>query len=160
MRAVHGGRGTRPAAPPPRQYRRGRGRRVENAVMCVLVAAGLVPHSYLLTTRGRTSGRARHNPVTLVESDGRRWLVAPYGPVPWVLNARAAGWVAISRRGRKHTYSVRDVAPAEAGPVLKRYVGIARVTRPYFRARVDAPVRDFVAEAAAHPVFELVASGE
>ena len=37
--------------------------------MSVLVAAGLVPHSYLLTTRGRRTGQVRKNPVLLVEQD-------------------------------------------------------------------------------------------
>ena len=45
--------------------------------MSALVSAGLVPGSYLLTTRGRRTGRARRNPVAVVEHDGRRWLVAP-----------------------------------------------------------------------------------
>ena len=74
-----------------RQYRPGRGRHVENTIMSALVRAGLVPRSYLLTTRGRTTGLPRTNPVVPVDHDGRRWLVAPYGAVSWVHNARAAG---------------------------------------------------------------------
>ena len=76
---------------PARQYRPGRGRHVENTIMSALVRAGLVPRSYLLTTQGRRTGKPRTNPVVPVEHDGRRWLVAPYGPVSWVHNARAAG---------------------------------------------------------------------
>lgn len=56
----------------PRRYRRGRTHRVENVVMSALVRAGIVPHSYLLTTRGRRTGRTRANPVTVVEHGGRR----------------------------------------------------------------------------------------
>src|SRR5690348_8147640 len=82
----------------PRQYRPGRGRHVENTIMSTLVRAGLVPRSYLLTTRGRKSGQPRTNPVVPVEHGGRRWLVAPYGPVSWVHNARAAGRVTLTRR--------------------------------------------------------------
>jgi hypothetical protein len=93
--------------------------------------------------------------VTLVESEGRRWLVAPYGPVSWVHNARAAGRVTLSRRGRRVDCTVREVSPEEAGPVLKQYIQLARPTRPYFRAGPDAPVEEFVAEADQHPVFEL-----
>jgi hypothetical protein len=36
---------------PNRRYRPSRWRRLANMVMSVLVAAGLVPHSYLLTAR-------------------------------------------------------------------------------------------------------------
>ena len=140
---------------PARQYRPSRGRRVGDAIISVFIRAGLVPSSYLLTTRGRKTGRPRTNPVTVVEHDGKRWLVAPYGPVSWVHNARAAGRVTLRRRFDTWEYAVREVSSQEAGPVLKRYVRIATATRPYFRATVDSPVEDFVAEADRHPVFEL-----
>ena len=65
-----------------KEYKPGRWRRVENAVMSALVRAGLVPSSYLLTTKGRKTGQMRSNPVTIVEYAGKRWLVAPYGAVP------------------------------------------------------------------------------
>lgn len=140
---------------PARQYRPGRGRGVENSIMSALVRAGLVPRCYLLTARGRKTGRARTNPVVPVEHDGRRWLVAPYGPVSWVLNARAAGQVSLTRRRDTRDYVIREVAADEAGPVLRRYVLIARATRAYFQAGKDSAVEDFVAEADRHPVFEL-----
>jgi hypothetical protein len=70
-------------------------------------------------------------PVTLVEEDGRRWLVAPYGEVNWVRNARAAGRVMLSR-GR-HTEIVRivELGAQEGAPVLKRYVTEVPITRPF-----------------------------
>jgi deazaflavin-dependent oxidoreductase (nitroreductase family) len=148
---ARGGGSSRPA----RQYRPSRGRRVGDAIMSVFVRAGVVPSTYLLTTRGRRTGRPLTHPVTVVEHDGRRWLVAPYGPVSWVYNARAAGQVSVGRRGDRRAYAIREVSAEEAGPVLKRYVGIATATRPYFRADKDSPVEDFVAEADRHPVFEL-----
>lgn len=138
-----------------RTYRKSGGRRAGDAIIGVLIRAGLVPHSYLLTTRGRKTGRLRTNPVTVVEWDGRRWLVAPYGPVSWVHNARAAGRVTLRRRRETRDYAVREVPPEEAGPVLQQYVQIARPTRPYFRAHNEAPVEEFIGEAGLHPVFEL-----
>jgi deazaflavin-dependent oxidoreductase (nitroreductase family) len=143
-----------------RQYRPGRGRHVENTVMSALVRAGLVPRSYLLTTRGRKTGQPHTNPVVPVEHGGRRWLVAPYGPVAWVHNARAAGRVSLTRRRDTRHYTIREVSPDEAGPVLKRYVRLAPSARAYFQAAKDSPVEDFIAEAARHPVFELTAAGE
>jgi deazaflavin-dependent oxidoreductase (nitroreductase family) len=138
-------------------FRMTRARRVGDAAVSVLIRAGIVPRSYLLTTRGRRTGRPRTTPVTVVERAGRRFLVAPYGPVSWVLNARAAGRVTLSRGWRRSEYALREVLADEAGPVLKQYVGIARPTRPYFRATPDASVAQFVAEADRHPVFELIA---
>ena len=131
--------------------------RIGNVLITPLIRAGLVRGSYLLTTRGRKTGQLRTTPVTLVERDGKQWLVAPYGAVPWVLNARAAGTVSLQRRGRPRRYSVREVSATEAGPVLKNYVRIARPTRPYFSATVDAPAEQFAAEAERHPVFALEA---
>ena len=153
---ARGGGSSRPA----RQYRPSRGRRVGDAIMSVFVRAGVVPSTYLLTTRGRRTGRPLTHPVTVVEHDGRRWLVAPYGPVSWVHNARAAGWVSVGRRGDRRAYAIREVPAAEAGPVLKRYVGVATATRLYFQADKDSPVQDFVAEADRHPVFELIPISE
>jgi deazaflavin-dependent oxidoreductase (nitroreductase family) len=149
---AQGGRRARPA----RQFRPSRGRRVGDAIMRVFVRAGLVPSTYLLTTRGRKTGRPLTHPATVVEQEGRRWLVAPYGAVSWVHNARAAGRVILGRRGDRRDYAIREVPAEEAGPVLKRYVGVATATRPYFGADKDAPVEEFVAEADRHPVFELL----
>jgi deazaflavin-dependent oxidoreductase (nitroreductase family) len=123
--------------------------------MGALVRVGVVPSSYVLTTKGRKTGRVRSNPVTIVEHDGRRWLVAPYGPVSWVHNARAAGRVTLSRRRTTRHYTIREASAVEAGPVLKRYLAVATATRKYFQADKDAPVEQFVAEADRHPVFEL-----
>jgi deazaflavin-dependent oxidoreductase (nitroreductase family) len=145
---------------PARQYRPGRGHHVENTIMSALVRAGLVPRSYLLTTRGRKSGQPRTNPVVPVEHGGRRWLVAPYGPVSWVRNARAAGQVSLTRRRDTRHYTIREASPDEAGPVLKRYARLAPSARPYFQATKDSPVEDFIAEADRHPVFELTPAGE
>ena len=139
-----------------RQFRRSRGRRVGDAILGVFVRAGLVPHTYILTTRGRRTGRPLSHPATVVEQEGRRWLVAPYGAVSWVHNARADGRVSLTRRGKRRDYVVREVPVAQAGPVLKRYVAVATATRPYFGADKDAPVEDFTAEASRHPVFELL----
>lgn len=140
----------------PKTYRKSRARRVGDAITGVLIRAGVVPHSYLLSTTGRRTGKRRTTPVTIVEQDDHKWLVAPYGQVGWVHNARAAGEVALSRRGRSSRYRVREVGATDAAPVLKAYVQIARPTRPYFRARHDAPVEEFAREADRHPVFELL----
>jgi deazaflavin-dependent oxidoreductase (nitroreductase family) len=129
---------------------------VGDAILSLFIRAGLVPSTYLLTTTGRKTGRARTNPVTIVERDGRRWLVAPYGVVSWVRNARADQRVVVRRRLDRRAYTVREASAEEAGPVLKDYVRIATPTRPYFEASKDDPVADFVAEADRHPVFELI----
>ena len=132
-------------------------RRIANGLMRQLLRLGLAPRTtMLLIVPGRRSGTPRSTPVTLVEEDGQRWLVAPYGPVGWVLNARAAGQVELSRGRRSETVRVKELAPEAAAPVLKAYVERVRITRPYFDVAPDAPLAAFAAEAAKHPVFQII----
>jgi deazaflavin-dependent oxidoreductase (nitroreductase family) len=129
-------------------------RRLANWLMKALLRAGVGPKaSYLLTVRGRKSGKMRTTPVTLVEREGQRWLVAPYGEVNWVRNARVAGEVTLTRGRRSETVPVVELSPEESAPILKEYVKRVPVTEPYFDAAPDAPVEAFVAEAERHPVF-------
>ena len=136
-------------------YRLTRPRRLINVVFRGLARLGLGGrHTYLLTVRGRKSGRAHSTPVTLVE-DGGRWLVAPYGEVGWVRNARVAGTVTLRCGRRTETVEIEEVSPAEAAPVLREYIRHVEVTRPFFDAGIDSPLETFEAEAARHPVFRI-----
>jgi deazaflavin-dependent oxidoreductase (nitroreductase family) len=140
-------------------YRLGRTRRLVNAVVTPLVRFGLAGrNTYLLTVEGRRSGRPYSTPVTLVADGERRWLVAPYGERSWVKNARAAGWVELSRAGTTERFDVTEVHADEAGPVLRRYLRRNRVTGMFFEAKASDPVEVFIAEAVRHPVFRLSAS--
>jgi len=138
-------------------YRLTSARQLANVVVKVLLRLGATPNStYLLTTRGRRSGRLHATPVNLVEEDDRRWLVAPYGPVDWVYNAQAAEQVTITRRCRSETVRIAEVTdPSEAARVLKFYVTRVPITRSYFDAAHDAPVEAFAADVRRHPVFRL-----
>lgn len=140
-----------------RTYELGLGRRIVNSIVTALVRLGLGPaQTYLLTIPGRRSGRPRTTPVTLVEEAGERWLVAPYGAVGWVRNARAAGRATLRRGKRTETVRLVELGPDEAAPVLRRYAQRVPVTRPYFDAAPEAPVAAFAAEATRHPVFRIV----
>jgi hypothetical protein len=64
---------------------------MENALITTLLRAGVkMGTTSLLTVRGRKSGQPQTVPVVLVEQEGKRFLVAPYGVVQWVRNIRAA----------------------------------------------------------------------
>jgi deazaflavin-dependent oxidoreductase (nitroreductase family) len=137
-------------------YRLSAWRRVANVLVRALLRIGVGPrHTYLLTVRGRRSGQPYSTPVTLVEEGKRRWLVAPYGEVAWVRNARAAGQVTLSRGRHAETIAILELTPQEAAPVLKQYVTEVPITRPFFDARPDSPLEAFVAEAHRHPVFRI-----
>lgn len=138
-----------------------RTRRFVNVVVRPLIRFGLAGrNTYLLTVEGRTTGTRYSTPVTQVVDGQNRWLVAPYGERNWVKNARAAGWVELSRAGRCQRLDVVPVDWAEAGRVLRAYVRHYPVTRPFFDARARDPVEVFIAEAPRHPVFRLSEQGQ
>ena len=121
-----------------------------------LIRLGIAPRdAYLLTTAGRRSGRRYTTPVNLIEHAGERWLVAPYGERAWVKNARAAGWVEVSRGRLTQRVEVHEMPAEERAAILRTYVARVPITRKFFAASADAPVEAFAAEAARHPVFRL-----
>jgi deazaflavin-dependent oxidoreductase (nitroreductase family) len=129
-------------------------RRLLNGLVRILLRVGLAPrHTYLLTVHGRRTGKPYSTPVTLVEEGTNRWLVAPYGEMSWVRNARAAGQVTLSRGRRSETVAIVELGPAEAAPVLKQYITEVPITRPFFDATANSLLEAFVAEAHRHPVF-------
>lgn len=142
-----------------RRYRLGPIRRAINVLTTRMAVRGRGPkYLYLLTVRGRKSGEPRSTPVDVMEIDGRRYLVAPYGPVAWVKNARAAGEVQLTR-GKTETFSVREVGSEEAVPVLRKYLQLIKVVRPYFDVKPDSPDEDFARIAPDKPVFEITSTG-
>jgi len=144
-----------------RTYHLGRWRRLRNKLVKSLLRVGLGPrHTYMLTVHGRRTGRPYSTPVTLVEEGGQRWLVAPYGEVAWVRNARASREVILSRGRRLERVALFDVEPVEAATVLKRYVTQVPITRPFFDVTSESGLDALVAEAPRHPVFLLVSEDE
>lgn len=140
----------------PRDYRLTAPRRVLNTLMRALLRVGIAPRgTYLLTVRGRRTGTPHSTPVTLVEREDGRWLVAPYGAVSWVRNARAAGRVRLSRGHRSEELQVDEIGGDEAAGVLQTYVRNVRVVRPYFDATPSDALAAFAAEISRHPVFRL-----
>lgn len=122
-------------------------RRLLNALVRALLSVGLGPaNTYLLTVQGRRTGRPYSTPVTLVEESGERWIVAPYGEVNWVRNARSAGRVTLSRGLRSETVNIIELRPYDAAPVLKKYIARVPITRPFFDASPDSDLDAFRAE--------------
>ncbi len=115
---------------------------------------------YVLTVRGRKSGKLYSTPVALVDEGDQRWLVSPYGEVTWLRNARAAGQVTLSRGGKSETVKLVEQGPEASAPVLRKYITLEGIVQPYFDVRPDSPLKAFVAEALRHPVFLLQRGNE
>lgn len=133
--------------------------RFVNQMMRLMIRLSIAPKGYyLLTVRGRKSGKLYSTPVALVEEGNQRWLVSPYGEVAWLRNARAAGQVTLSRGGQSETVKLIEQGPEASAPVLKQYLTREGIVQPYFDVRPDSPIATFVAEAPRHPVFLLEAT--
>lgn len=138
-----------------KSYRLGPSRRLVNGLIGPLTRFGLAGrHTYLLTVRGRRTGRKYSTPVRLIEN-GQRWLVAPYGEVGWVHNARAAGTVELSRAGHREQLRIEQVSTDEAAPVLREYLEQVAVARPFFEVGADSSLEELIAIGPRHPVFRL-----
>jgi deazaflavin-dependent oxidoreductase (nitroreductase family) len=141
----------------PRPYRISGSRRLINTAIKPLARLGLAGRdTYVLAVRGRKTGRRYETPVSLIE-DGDRWLVAPYGEVAWVRNARAAGEVELTRARRTERFRIEEVPAQEAGSVLRRYLKAGGpVVRPFFDVTLESSLEDFIGEAPDHPVLRLL----
>jgi deazaflavin-dependent oxidoreductase (nitroreductase family) len=139
-----------------KNYRAGTGTRLVNWTFRQLTGLGLGAHyRHILTVKGRQTGQLHSTPVDVIEHGNSRWLVAGYGPANWVLNARAAQEVTLSRGGRSQKFRVEDPDPTEAVLVLRQYIRTIRPTRAYFDAEPDAPDDAIAAELPRHPVLRL-----
>ena len=134
--------------------------RFGNSMSAAMIRLGVGPAGlHLLRIRGRKTGLPRTTPVNVVEHQGSRWLVAPYGEVAWVRNAREAGQAELLRGRRAERIRLREATAEEAVPVLRCYLRqLKLVVGPYFDVTQSSPDAAFMAEALHHPVFLLTAA--
>lgn len=130
--------------------------RLINGFGAMMIKRNLGPQqNFLLTVHGRKTGKLYTTPVTLVEQNGKRWLVSPYGEVHWVKNARVTGEVMLSRGGKTDTFIIQQSDAKTSALILKTYLKAVPYVRPYFDAKPDSPLETFETEATQHPVFLL-----
>src|SRR5260370_10571797 len=133
-------------------YRLSAGRKLINWLVQGMLRLGVGPRTtYLLTVKGRRSGKLYSTPVTLVTQGDQRWLVAPYGTVNWARNARAAGEVTLTRGRRSERVTIVELGPGESAPVLKEYVRHVPTVRSFFDATPDSPIEALPAQPPRHP---------
>jgi deazaflavin-dependent oxidoreductase (nitroreductase family) len=138
------------------------GIRLLNVLLRRLLRSGIrLGPLVLLTVPGRTSGVPRTTPVALTEGDGERWLVANFGDVDWVRNLRAAGGGTFTRGRRTEAFRIVELAPDEAALRLRQALAESPpFIRKRYAATPDSPLEDLEREAAQHPVFLVLATGE
>lgn len=131
---------------------------IMNRVFNLLPKLGIsVLGSRLLAVRGRKSGEWRTTMVNILDSDGKRYLVAPRGHTQWVRNLRVAGSGEL-RLGRKvETFTAVEMPDADKVPVLREYLErwgweVGRFFEGLTKNATDA---ELAAIAPGFPVFEI-----
>jgi deazaflavin-dependent oxidoreductase (nitroreductase family) len=110
---------------------------------------------YLITVRGRKSGQPRTTPIAVVEQDGKRYLLTPYGAVDWVRNLRAAGDATFTRGRRTEQMRAVELPEDQAGLVLKRFIATGNPIIRLFGITKETTPEDIERMMASHPVFLL-----
>jgi deazaflavin-dependent oxidoreductase (nitroreductase family) len=109
----------------------------------------------VLTTKGRTSGLARQVPVSPIEVEGTEYLVAPYGEVAWVRNARAEPNGTLRRGSTDRQVRLTEVSGDAAAEAVAAYYARETFPRPYMDVPENPAIADFAAKAGEFPVFRV-----
>jgi hypothetical protein len=132
--------------------------KIFNRVFGILVGLGFgLQHNFLLQVRGRTSGRILTTPVNVLDTDGKRYLVAPRGRTQWVRNAEAAGEITLKKGSYRQSFRLQPIPDIEKPELLKLYLDrFATTVKRYFPLKAGSEVNAFRDVAPNYPVFELL----
>jgi deazaflavin-dependent oxidoreductase (nitroreductase family) len=85
--------------------------------------AGALPFDLpVLTVAGRRSGLPRRTPLTVLERDGRRYLLGGFPAAEWIRNVRAAGGRGVLTTGATdEEVRLVELGADEARPVLRAW---------------------------------------
>lgn len=124
-----------------------------NAFVMLINRTG-IGRSQTLTTIGRKSGERREVPVSPIEVDGTTFLVAPYGEVAWVRNARSSPAVTL-RSGSKVLECRLVEVTRDAAGVVAAYHQREPFPRRYMDVPENPSLADFEAASDKFPVFRV-----
>ena len=136
--------------------------RLGNVMTTTLLRAGVKLNGfgrpmYLLTVRGRKSGQPRTTPVVVIEQDGERYLVSPFGIVDWVRNLRSAGEALLTRGRREEKVQATELPGDQTAIALKKLLSgnlPAFLTDP-LGVTAQSSLEEIQQAAKEHPVFLL-----
>ena len=132
--------------------------RVFNPIVMLAGKLGLtMKNTHTLTVRGRSSGEPHSVPVSPLELDGVRYLVAPRGTTQWVRNIRASGEGELKLGRKRERITVQEIEDDAKPPILRPYLRVWESEMKKFFNNVgpDATEEELRAEAPDHPVFRI-----
>lgn len=134
-----------------------RGQRTMNAIFGTMVRLGLIPGAHLMSVPGRKSGKMQTIPLYVLRHEGQRWLVAGYAGSDWVKNVRVARWCMLIHDRVKERVQVIEVEDPEVRSiVLREFVRKAPGANRAYSISPNAPLEEYAAIVAEHPVFRVV----
>ena len=95
-----------------------------NKVYMVLMRRGVyfgAEQPLILSAPGRKTGKPRSTPVTPMEVDGQRYVVAVFPGADWVANVRAAEQATLTDKGYTERVELVELPVTEARPVLRLF---------------------------------------
>jgi hypothetical protein len=128
-----------------------------NRVIMVLNRLGLpIGTQHVLSILGRTSGKMRSTPVSVLSVAGQRYIVTGFN-TDWVKNARAAGWGVLTRGRTRERVRLVELPIAERAPILCEFPRQVPHGVQYFEKLLDLPhdPEAFATAAPRCPVFRI-----
>ena len=108
---------------------------------------------HLLSIVGRTSGRLRSTPISVVTVDGGEYLVSAFAHADWVANARAVGSGTLRRGRTSRRVRLVELSVDEREPILRAFLRQVPGGVRFFAAGHDPGA--VAAAAADYPVFRV-----
>jgi deazaflavin-dependent oxidoreductase (nitroreductase family) len=96
---------------------------------------------HVLTVPGRTSGKPRRTPVSVLTVGGARYIVGGMADMDWVRNARAQGWGTLAYGRRQERVRLVELPVAERGAILRAFPRLVPGGVSFFRGLYDLPRR-------------------
>jgi deazaflavin-dependent oxidoreductase (nitroreductase family) len=114
--------------------------------------------SYILSVRGRKSGKMYTTPVNPLAFENQRYLVAPRGETGWVRNIRASGEGELRLGGKRERITVDEVPVETKAPILRAYLkNWKSETSKFFGGATDeSPEEELRRIAPDHPIFRIL----
>jgi deazaflavin-dependent oxidoreductase (nitroreductase family) len=103
-----------------------------------------------LSVPGRRSGQWHTTAVVVLEHQGERYLLAPFGDTDWSRNLRAAGGGRLRRGRRVEHFTADEVPPQQRGPLIEAYV------RRYGKMPGVKASFEQLTDPADHPTFRII----
>jgi hypothetical protein len=131
--------------------------RIWNSAYAWVSGLGLTPATLItLQVTARSNGRLTSVILVGTSYQGHKYLISMFGDESeWVKNIRAAGGKAFIKRGGSRPVVLTEIPTEQRAPILKAWSQVATSGRKHLAVSHEAPVSEFEAIAADHPVFRL-----